>query len=319
MSEMCIPHASELSSRIKIDGNVAMDGLFHSLATKAHARQYRSTQSSAATDALLHLVPEAEARKHERKEHLHEVLSRMKDGSSTRLRTTGSLTARAHAIRPFATVKDGTIGADIALSLHEDKRLDFYSAPYLGEWTSGNKVDHGSTETWADPNQGTFSFLQGAGGGSASSAAGLWVQFTPSPPLPRLVQVRAFCPYLYQWDDLSSMGYTAHSNAGFGIYVRSYDLAGRDSRVEQDYRYSTWSDGTGWFEEHNNPSWGDADDDHAFLYGNESPYFQAHPDRLYAACVWCFGSCNAGSGYFGNAISASDIRATLGFVVVGQQ
>ena len=113
-------------------------------------------------------------------------------------------------------------------------------------------------------------------------------------------------------------GYTAHNDAGFGIFVLSWDMQGNDMRSEQDYRYSIWSDGTAWGEEHHNPSWDAFDYGNAFLYGNEAPYFEAQPNRIYRACVWCFGSCDAGSGFFGNAIAATDINATAGFVVVGE-
>lgn len=88
---------------------------------------------------------------------------------------------------------------------------------------------------------------------------------------------------------------------------------------DQNYKYSAWGDGTGWWDHHGNPSSPDPDFDNAYIFGNEAPYFPVRSDRVYLACIWGFGSSDAGGGYFGNAVSASDLNAAARFVVIGEQ
>jgi hypothetical protein len=213
---------------------------------------------------------------------------------------------------------DGDSALRIAHNIAGDAALQVLVPPYADKWTFTQQSGNAETRADADAQTGRFGFLDGAAGGSAACGAGVWVQFVPDGALPRCIEVRAYTPYNYQWDDASQMGYTAHNDAGFGIYVLSWDMQGNDRKLVQDHRYSVWSDGTGWWEEHNNPSWGNPDYGNAYLYGNEAPYFEAQPGRIYRACVWCFGTCDAGSGYFGNAVSAAEINATAGFVVIGE-
>ena len=147
------------------------------------------------------------------------------------------------------------------------------------------------------------------------------MQFSPSAPLPRFIQVRPYVEFLYQYHNSSNYGYTAHNQGSFGILVNSFDLQGNDRRTEQDYRYGepVWSDGTTWWEEHSNTSWDDSDFGFAYIHGKEAPYFLAQAGRIYLACIWCFGSLDAGAGFFGSASAVGNIRARVGFVVIGQQ
>lgn len=222
--------------------------------------------------------------------------------------------AKALTLRPLGgmTFNDG-------IQVAEDTKLQIFAAPYVATWTSHTPEGNAESSANANAQNGSFGFFIGAAGGSATAGAGVWVQFIPDPPLPRLVQVRPYVPYDYQWDDRSDNGYTAHNDGGFGVYVLSWDMQGADQRLEQDFRYGIWSDGTGWWEHHHNPSEPNPDYGNAFLYGNEAPYFEAQEDRIYQACIWCFGSCDSGSGFFGNSLTASDINAEVGFVVIGEQ
>ena len=297
---------AHLSEQLGADARASIEQTFHKLSERLRERKLRNAAQQEATEALLRVALLAEQQRTVRKT-AHALLQAMKDRRGSELLSSRLLApaARAQTLRP-AHVED------LNVELAADTALQVYGPPYADQWVA-------SATSQANAAAGTFGFLDGTTDGWVSSGAGVWVQFVPDSPLPRQVEVRAFTPYNYQWDDLSDNGYTTQNNAGFGIYVLSWNFQGADQRLELDYRYPIWSDSTGWWEEHHNPSWDGYDYDYAFLYGNEAPYFQAQPGRIYRACVWCFGSCDAGSGFFGNAIAAADINASVPFVVIGEQ
>jgi hypothetical protein len=127
--------------------------------------------------------------------------------------------------------------------------------------------------------------------------------------------VRTWTAYSYQYKLESNWGSTTHGYQGFGIFVRSWDLKGRNPFTDLDYRYILWSDGTGWFDHHYNLSFPDHDNGFAFLYGHEAPYFPAQTDRVYYVCLWAFDSTN--SGFFG--LSNSLMNAGVVFIGIGEE
>ena len=307
--------STDIAARIAAEARTALDKSFAKFVDQHLDRMRRSAAHNDVAPALIQQAMDAGRLPNLRPEPTKEVLAALQAGRTRRSerKVHHSPAARASTVRPFNGLDAG------GLRVAEDERLQVLAPPYADQWTSKNGDGNSVTNCNADAQTGVFGFLDGAAGGSAACGSGVWAQFIPDPPLPRSVQVRAYTPYNYQWHDNSQFGCTAHNDAGFGIYVLSWDLTGDDRRLEQDYRYSIWSDGTGWWDDHHNPSWGDPDYGYAYLYGNEAPYFEAQPDRIYCACIWCFGSCDAGSGYFGNAVADADINATAGFVVIGEQ
>jgi hypothetical protein len=310
MSSMKI--SVEIAARIAGDAKAALDESFGAFVDQRLDRLRRSEQQNEVAQVLIrHAMNEQKLPKLHSHLAPQEALTALQVGNRGRLdrKLRHSPGARALTIRPFGGAAAGE------LRVAEDARLQILVPPY--QWTSKSGNGNRVTNVNADAQTGAFGFLDGAAGGSAACGAGVWAQFIPDAPLPRWIQVRAYTPYDYQWHDSSQAGYTAHNDGGFGIYVLSWDLAGTDRRLEQDYRYSIWSDGTGWWDDH--ASWPLPDYGYAYQYGNEAPYFEAQPGRVYRACIWCFGSCDAGSGYFGNAFSDADINANVGFVVIGEQ
>ncbi|RZU35619.1 hypothetical protein [Edaphobacter modestus] len=308
----------EVTKRMIAAGNDAMDRIYReNVFQQAEQRHRRIEESSKAADVLFRAVsPDG------LKEDIPlqaTLLDRYKSRDQTGFSPRDSEVAKALTIRPFPSIQEVRDAIIIGfVPFHDDTTLTLLGPPYMDKWTSV-RADAATSNAFANHQDGSFGFVQGTSGGWVTSAAGIWVQFAPKPPLPRLIQLRAYCPYQYQWNNASSQGYTAHTKGGFGLNVFSFDSQGHNPTEVQKPKYPIWNDGTGWFEDHSNPNFDDFDEDCAFQFSNMAPYFQAFPNRLYTACFWCFGSNDAGSGLFGNAISASDIFAKLGFVVVGQQ
>jgi len=200
----------------------------------------------------------------------------------------------------------------------EERHLQIFGPPYTDQWTSQSTSGNAEVQSLsANKETGDLGFFMGAADGSAWAGAGIWVQFVPTANTK--AQVRAFVPYSYQYDLDSQVGYTAHNDGGFGVFVLSWDMDGTNRFNDLDYRYTAWSDGTGWWDHHSNPSFPDHDFGYAYQYGQEAPYFDVWTNRVYMACLWGFGSSDAGGGFFGNAVSASDLNASVRFVVIGEQ
>lgn len=304
--------ADDLTTRIIADGNRAMDSMLVNIAKKVEHNQRLSEHTSRVTEALLRMIPKEDL---SLANSLNVHLPREKHTTTRNLALSesDSLTVKAHVLRPFVPIRDAPFQI-----IHEDTNRRVVGPPYLGTWRHSHFSGGASAHTNADSRDGSFGFELGANGGAAYGAAGIWIQFNPTPPLPRMIQVRPFCPYDSQWHDVSSNGYIAHTHGGFGIVVCSFDLNGNDRRVVQNFKYYAWNDGTGWFEEHISPDFDSPGVEHAF-YLNYPNYFTAQPYRLYTACIWCFASNDAGSGFFGNAFSDSAVNAWLDWVVIGEQ
>ncbi|HEY3132522.1 MAG TPA: hypothetical protein VGL91_23945 [Acidobacteriota bacterium] len=204
-----------------------------------------------------------------------------------------------------------------------DAALDVFGPPYSDTWTS-------SPGAAAAALDGSFHInLVASGTGSgigvwAMAGSAVWVQFTPRIS-PGWAQVRPYTPFDYRWDAFLN----AQSYGAFGIYVLSWDLAGRDQRIEQKYYYYFWKDiAYGWDADDHNPSYyvgGPTPVDQppgkgwdgGFGYppDRQAPYFPVWPNRIYKAAVWSFGGTWV--GHYGFAVA--QIVGAAPFVVVGYQ
>ncbi|WP_168794670.1 hypothetical protein [Paraburkholderia aromaticivorans] len=221
----------------------------------------------------------------------------------------------------------GTSGS-IVMTMAKDTRIDVRGVPYNDAWTNAGGGAHQQQTVWADKNTGQFGFLYTIGkeGGALTCGAGVEVLFMrdvpgfpPGQGPAGLAQVRAYTPYNYVWHDKSYLG-TAHQHAGFGVLVWSAPIDGGPSRTDLDHEYWVWSDGTSWYEEHNNASFPGQDWELALQYGNEAPYFSIEPGRLYGAWIWCFAQSDAhGADLTSAAYAQALIDATATFIVIGQQ
>jgi hypothetical protein len=236
-----------------------------------------------------------------------------------------SRVAKAMTLQP---VRDIVINGIVMLS--EDRKLDFIGPRYPNTWTSksGNAFP-ALQSVWADANDGTFGFDHEVNGTvtgvQANSGAGIYVQFVPL-IAPGIAQVRPYASFLYQWASISFKS-REDNQATLGIRIWSWDLTGGDFFTEQDHRYFVWNDTiiSSYFGVSNSPSWTSPgpesqwDDDHAFLFGTEAPYFRTRPGRVYMAAIWCFGMCWSVSRQNRPGGAIGRLRAEVPFVVVGYQ
>jgi hypothetical protein len=318
--EMTMQHAKlnqDIVERIHGEAKVTLDETFELLVKRRREIQNRNPAGKKITEAMLrHVLQDEELKKLHPKElrspHEQILAIRNQENWKERSQLVDSASARALTARP-PRVMDGP-----GFFVTEDTHLQVFGPPYVDQWTSqnqsGNAVVQGLS---ANKQTGDFGYFIGSADGAAWCGAGVWVQFVPTKTT--LVQVRAYTPYNYQYDLNSQAGYTAHDSGGFGIFVLSWNFDGTGRFNDQNYKYSAWGDGTGWWDHHGNPSSPDPDFDNAYIFGNEAPYFPVRSDRVYLACIWGFGSSDAGGGYFGNAVSASDLNAAARFVVIGEQ
>jgi hypothetical protein len=295
----------KIQAHILADANRSLDHEFQRFVEERRARQSKQVEHQVAmTDALHRLLAKDNAAAAEASRHLNDP-----DALKDLISKFGGRSERGWPAR--ASHASGKVVADYAQS-------QLLGPPFIEPWTppsdkSGNAEVYG---LWASVN-GEFGFTQSAAGGSVTSAAGLWVQFRPDPPLPRQIQVLPDVLYYAQWWDNSVNGWTAHNDANFGVYVLSWNDEGADKRLEQDQRFPAWSDNTGWWSNDFNPNWPGWD----FGVGIPlPPYFQADPNRIYMACMWCYGSCDAsGGGEFSNALSGTNLQAKAYVVVINEQ
>jgi hypothetical protein len=208
--------------------------------------------------------------------------------------------------------------------------LDVFGPPYADNWSHAELkgAPHARRNVWANAGTGEigFDYRIFPEAGSIYCGAAVWVNFMRrapgSPPgqgAPGAVQVRAYTPYEYRWHDQSGME-AAHSDAGFGVYVLSWNLSGGDRVVEQDYSYPAWNNTTDWNWNQGNSSFPDTDSDYALYPPQMAPYFPIRPGRFYSAAIWCFGSGSAAGQLTDSRASLTESRlaANVRFVVVDQ-
>jgi hypothetical protein len=238
--------------------------------------------------------------------------------------------AVAAAVRPFRDIFDGETRL-----LAEDRKLDFIGAPYPEVWSKTTDTAPGAADwqgdrltTWADPADGAFGFDNDVHGTVTGrhrfSGAAIYGWFVP-PPTVGFAQVRPLVDYAWQWSDMSFRS-VEHTSASFGLLVWSWDAAGADLVLEQDYRYSAWDDwcAADYFDAHNSPSWvtgggGPGWDDGYAFRPNESPYFATRPGRIYKTAVWCFGQCFSYSPENRPGGATARLNATVPLIVIGFQ
>lgn len=222
----------------------------------------------------------------------------------------------------------GGSSGGIGMTMAKDTKVDVRVPPYNDAWTNASGGRHQQQIVWADKDKGDFGFLYTIGkeGGSLTCGAGVEVLFMrDSPGFPPgqgpagFAQVRTYTPYDYIWRDKSYLG-PAHQHAGFGVLVWSAPIAGGPSRTDLDHEYWVWSDGTSWYEEHNNGSFPGRDSEIALQFGNEAPYFPIEPGRIYGAWIWCFADGDAhGADLTSAGFAQALIQATPKLIVIGQQ
>jgi hypothetical protein len=318
---------AELFARVAPEAIGAQDALFHTLVKESEARRKPWEELESLSIALL---PNTENAKlvDRRIEHYERWLDKQRVTSHTPVLRETSRIAQAMTLQP---VRDTAIGGTLILS--EDRKLDIIGARYPNFWMSHSGNAYPKDQTiWAEPGDGTFGFYHEVHGTvtgrQANSGAGIYVQFVPG-ITPGVAQIRPYLPYSYQWSNLSFRS-REDTSATLGIRVWSWDLQGGGFATEQDYSYNIWNntiitqhpvstENPGWYTgiaPPTDPGW---DDDFAFLYGKEAPYFQTRPNRVYMAAIWCFGICYSVSLENRPGWSTGKLHAKLPWVVIGYQ
>jgi hypothetical protein len=158
----------------------------------------------------------------------------------------------------------------------------------------------------ADVGAGTFSVGVSGGGGNTSALAGVGVWFRSLTDNVN-TRVAALTDYSFNWFDISSGGYVAHNNGSINIWVWGDS---EQNWVSRQTETPSWSDGTGWYEEHS-----DADDGRV---SNQS-FFPARPNAWYLAVMWASSSVHDNDGgLFGFSWAQADLAASVPIVVFEQ-
>lgn len=316
---------ADLFSRVAPEAIGAQGALFHKLVKDLEARRNHYVECTTFPGSLLsasadnpsgHLI-----------EQFRQRLDSQIQSTDTPIIRVDSRVAQAMTLQP---VRDTVVDGIIVLS--EDRKLDIIGARYPNFWihNSGNAFS-ALQSIWAEPGDGTFGFshvVQGTvTGRQANSGAGIYIQFVPR-IAPGIAQIRPFVPYSYQWSNLSFKSREDNS-ATFGIRIWSWDSGGGDFSMEKDYRYFIWNDTSiaNYFATSNSPNWLDNqednvpgwDEEYAFLFGKEAPYFKTRPNRVYMAAIWCFGVCYSVSPENRPGQSIGRLHAKMPWVVIGYQ
>jgi hypothetical protein len=215
----------------------------------------------------------------------------------------------------------------VALVGSSEEALSVFGPPYAGQSRELRGGPHQQQSAVANRTTGRFSFLHNIGeeGGWSFASAALWVHFmreSPgSPPgqgTTGLAQIRVYVPFSYLWTNESYIA-PAHNHAGFGVFITSQDIDGGDRTVEMNHQYWIFSDGTSWYQQHNNPAFPGTDADHALTFNHQAPWFLIRPGRMYSAAVWCFGECDAHGATIEQAsFAGAGISARMPFLVLAQ-
>lgn len=215
----------------------------------------------------------------------------------------------------------------IALIGSSEETLSVFGPPYAGQSSELLGGPHQQQSAVVNRTTGRFGFLHTIGeeGGWSFASAALWVRFmrqSPGSPPGQgtvgLAQVRVYVPCSYLWANKSYIA-PAHNHAGFGVFITSRDVDGGDSQVDLNHQYWIFSDGTSWYQQHNNPAFPGRDSDHALNFNHQAPWFLIRPGRMYSAAVWCIGGCDAHGATIEQAsFAGAGISARMPFLVVAQ-
>lgn len=182
--------------------------------------------------------------------------------------------------------------------------------PYDFDW-GDHSADVGPLTwgTFVTATDGNFNATtQAKSGGDAWASAGVGKWFIPVGRDSTYVRIGLFAPYQYSWWDTSSIA-TAHTDGFLGVLVQSWDLAGNNFQTDIDRRIPLWSDGSSWYENHN--------DDGAGNYPSDT-YFWAYSSRQYAVWAWCGVSCDGESGSIVYSQAFDTLSVSLAFLVLEQ-
>ncbi len=199
---------------------------------------------------------------------------------------------------------------------HEPLKIDPRMVSGSGFWLKAPPYDvpfnaaNGNASASSNINAGVYGLSMSGGGGSASASAGVGVWFwaTEDDPSQRIAAV---FDYDYSWLDASDW-YTAHNDGTTNIWVFGHS----ENRwvLTQGGFFPSWSDGTGWQEDHG--SNGDGSEDS----GRESiqAFFPVRANNWYLAFIWSDGSCDDSSGsVFGFSFAQQFQNMSVPFVVFG--
>ena len=121
----------------------------------------------------------------------------------------------------------------------------------------------------------------------------------------------ALVDFDYSWLD-SSTWYTAHNDGATNIWV--WGSSENTWVLQQGGLFPSWSDGTGWLEDHG--SGGDGSEQ----FGRKSleAFFPVAANTWYFTWVWSEGSCDDNSGsVFGFSYAQQSQSMSIPFVVFG--
>jgi hypothetical protein len=182
------------------------------------------------------------------------------------------------------------------------------TTPYDDVWTSGGGVAANAASgrfeaaaVTSHPTQNTQVLDHGAG---------LAVRYRPLGAR-KLIRFSAFTKYSYDWY-LRSSGLAAETYGFFGILLESFDLQGRNGRMELKVGTYLWRDRTDWFSTD-----GDRADDEILPVGQSTIYFLSSQGRYYKVWVYCMvGAAASRSGGFGtSSFARAQLKALVPFVV----
>jgi hypothetical protein len=181
-----------------------------------------------------------------------------------------------------------------------------YDQPWQYASSSSDPSLNGSTINNSNGSYYITAYSGGSGGFSVGAGFGIWFFATEANPQQR---VATFLDYEFWWRDASSDGFTAHNNGSTNIWVWG---ASESAWVSQQSFFPSWSDGTGWWDNHG--SNGDGSD----VFGIESleVFFPAAANSWYQAWVFSDVWLDAWGSIVGS-LATSYSSAQVPFVVFG--
>ena len=296
-------------------------------ASKGTLHDWQKREAELAASSLSEVMNEQTGRQRkayslewERHERLAEILMSSSSAARSLFETIGAMkVSDVHLTKPSRVERADPVldyQMDIMNNMVSD-RLSVRGAPYDVAWTDfqpygargtaahGPSADIGGfmsldlTETYVDRPVAYGGWMRNA------AAVGTW--FKPKANS-TYVRVAPFASYNYQWKDESSLQ-AAHNSGDIGVFIQRYLGPGRFEKV-LDNRPPLWSDGTGWYETH--------EDDQS---GNfvDSNYFWASSNDWYLVWVWSNSAIDfATKTTFGSSRAFNTLRANLRWLVFEQ-
>jgi hypothetical protein len=199
---------------------------------------------------------------------------------------------------------------------HERLKIDPRMVSGSGFWLKAPPYDvpfnaaAGDASASSDINAGVYSLSMTGGGSSSAASAGVGVWFFSTEDNPAQ-RIAALFDYDFSWLD-SSDWYTAHNDGSTNIWVHGFSE--NAWVLQQGGFYPSWSDGTGWQEDHGSNGDGSEVDGRESLEG----FFPARANSWYLAFIWSDGSCDDSSGgLFGFSFAQQAQSMSVPFVVFG--